>query len=150
MGWSPRTVQDFLDILEYDANIDPVNSVLMSGKANCLGGALTAAYLLKEEYGTEIMAFKVKDHVWHAVYIFQENSHFGSVGKSKDKRLEWRDPIYKTKEELYKSYLKYIENPDWWVTLDLRNLPSYIDWINDENINKKLWDIVVTKLIEKI
>jgi len=152
VGWSPRKVQSFLDTLEYDRNAhSSVKSVLKTGKANCLGGALTAAYLLEENYGSELLLFRTKKHIGHAIYVFSENGNFGGIGKSRNKHLEWRDPIYTSEEEVYKSYSKYLENPDWWVTIDLKNLPFKVNWINGNgNINEIFWDIAIIELLKKI
>lgn len=144
--WTPRRVQELLDKREYKTSEDacflPEDVISGNKGTNCLGGVITAAYLLKEKHGTEIM-FLLSCEIQeegdylpaHSVYTFKENGKYGAIGKSRYDDMTWREPVYETKRDLALSYeepmIKHAKDFNW-ATFDLMNLDIDIFSCGDE------------------
>ncbi len=117
---TPSRVQAYLSSLNYNfsrTEADDAKSfraVVRTHEADCLEGALAAAAIL-ENFGHRLAILDLvgsnpndDDHV---VLAYEENGFFGGVGKSSVPKLEGRNPIYSTEEELAMSYWKAFATP---------------------------------------
>ncbi len=108
---TPAHAQVFLNSLAYfSSREDVVNSfrrALRQRKVNCLEGALTAAAIL-ENYGHRPTVLDLvsseKEEPDHVVFVFEHNSKLGAIGRSRYSRLQSRPPIYRSEEDLARSY----------------------------------------------
>ncbi len=74
-------------------------------------GALVAAWYL-EKLGHEPRLLHLRAHRDddHVVAVFQEKRLWGAIGKSNTTLLSWRPPVYRSAEELVKSYFPFYFN----------------------------------------
>ena len=51
-----------------------------------------------------VLSLEIQDGLDHCLYLYQRNQCWGSIGKSRDKGLGGRHPVYKTIKDLVWSY----------------------------------------------
>jgi hypothetical protein len=161
---SPKKIQDFLENLKINFEkqgetcMSP-RSVLVSGKAHCMEGAMLAAAAL-EFHGykpllLDLRSVKPGDND-HVVAVFKQFGSFGALSKTNHGVLRYREPVYKTIRELALSYfheyfldsgkktlreysdlldLNYFNNLNWRTSEDdLFEIPHYLDTIKHYKI----------------
>src|SRR6478735_1408602 len=110
---APWKIQQFVSKLPYnpDDYCKSVSQVLKKGTAHCMEGALVAAWYL-EKLGHEPRLLHLRAHRDddHVVAVFQEKRLWGAIGKSNTTLLSWRPPVYRSAEELVKSYFPFYFN----------------------------------------
>jgi hypothetical protein len=138
---SPYKIQTFLDSLPY--SIEPVyrcpRSVLRDRQAHCYDGAMFAAAALQRlGYPPVILNMMAERDDEHLVAIFQEDGHWGAVGKSNCVWLRFREPVYRSVRELLMSYFEQYYNIEGMRSLrsylrpfDLR-MVAHLNWLTDD------------------
>lgn len=148
---TPNKIQDFLDTLPFNHEkngetcMSP-RTVLQTGKAHCLEGALFAASALWVHGHKPILlnleTLDIDDD--HAIALFKENGHWGAISKTNHGVLRFRDPIYRTPRELAMSYFhEYFMANTGKKTLRGYSRPFSLkrfgtEWVTYE---ENLWDI---------
>jgi hypothetical protein len=110
---SPAKVQKFLDKIHYNFRETTwsFRKVLKKKTANCLEGALLAAFVLSHHgYKQLMVCMEAKEDIDHNIFVYRKNGKWGSIGISRDKELRGRKPIYKTLRALIMSYYPYYYN----------------------------------------
>ncbi|HIH18026.1 MAG TPA: transglutaminase domain-containing protein [Nanoarchaeota archaeon] len=107
-SYSPREIQQFIDEnISYRDNTMPLHSalrVLQERRGNCVDSAFVAALFLGERYGTILLNLFTDKSKGHVMYLFQENGLYGTVGNSRSEKLKWREPEYKSVEDLVEAF----------------------------------------------
>ncbi len=117
---SAEQVQEFINTHIVHRNITtPLQSALMTLiKANgtCLESAFLASLFLENKYGKKILSLHTDKNIGHALYLFEENGLFGTVGNSSRRNMKWRNPIYKSIKELSESFRKPLNAANYVLT----------------------------------
>lgn len=129
--------------------------VARRGRAHCLEGALSAAATLEQHgYAPFILDLESTDLLDHTLFIFQSKGKWGAIGKSRDIGLDGRKPVFKTVEDLARSYvIPYIDakaHIKAYGVLDLRTLENASWRTSDRNVwyvEEKLRHIKHTKIV---
>ena len=80
-------------------------SALQAGSMHCLESVLVAAAILENRgYPPLILSLESVDNLDHVIFIFKENSGWGSVGKSRMEGLHGRSPVFRSVRDLAWSY----------------------------------------------
>jgi hypothetical protein len=147
---TPEKIQSFLDLLAYnkESGGDTCRSprrVLRDQTAQCMEGALFGAAALRmighQPLLLDFEAVRDDDHV---IAIFQQEGHWGAVGKSNYSGLRYREPVYRTLRELAMSYFEHYYNLRREKTLRSYSRPvnlkrfDYMHWMTKE---EDVWDI---------
>lgn len=107
---SPEKIQEFINSnLPHRNSAFPLYSAystLKNKTGSCLECAFVAALFLEQKYKVRILNLDTDKNIGHALYLFEENSLFGTVGNSSRESLRWREPKYKTVEELVETFRK--------------------------------------------
>ena len=109
---TPLRVQRFLTSLSYnwETNKETQRSfrqVLRLKKAHCMEAALTAAVILEQHgYPPLIVSMESQDKLDHVIYVFQKRGLWGAVGRSRDKGLHGRKPVFRNLRQLVWSYFE--------------------------------------------
>lgn len=107
---TPARVQKFLSGMAYNrepcgATLRSFREVVRRGEAHCLEAALAAAVILEQHgYPPLLMSLESQDKLDHVVFVFQKNSLWGSIARSRDLGLHGRRPVFKTLRQLAWSY----------------------------------------------
>lgn len=108
---TPRKIQDFLNSLEMNFNCDvdtcqSPRSVLKSGRAHCVEGAILAAALLRHHgHRPLLLDLEATDNDYdHVVALFRQHRCWGAISKTNHAVLRYREPVYRTIRELALSY----------------------------------------------
>jgi hypothetical protein len=149
---SPQKIQDHLNSLKFNFRDDGLycspKFVTQNKKADCLEGAIFAAYAL-EKLGhkpliLDLRSSKKPFDYDHVVAVFQIDGCWGAISKTNHAVLRYRDPIYESVRELVMSYFNEYFLEDGKKTLreysEPLNLNKFnkLDWRNTE---KSLWPI---------
>lgn len=104
---TPYQVQQLLNRFHYNTSSTLCSALttLKRKSAHCLEGVFVAAALL-EHHGYEpwVLSLESQDKLDHCLFVFQENGRWGAVGKSRDKGLAGRAPIFNNLRNLAWSY----------------------------------------------
>ena len=106
----PQALQRFIQTLKYNSEDHKVTlrsarSAVLSGAAHCIEAAFVAAAVLEVHgFPPLILDFESQDGLDHVVYVFQKNKLWGSIGRSRDKGLEGRAPVFRSIRDLAWSY----------------------------------------------
>lgn len=107
----PADVQDFLEMLPF--NFCPTGDtcysprlVLQKGTAHCMEGALLAALALRLQGRKPLLLdlTAARDDFDHVVALWQERGRWGAISKTNHGVLRYREPIYRSVQELAVSY----------------------------------------------
>jgi len=156
---TPEEVQEFLDGLDYNFETDgnptirSFRRVARDKTAHCLEGVLSAATILGEHGFSPTFVCMEASDIDHMIYPFKRRGAWGAIAQSRDPNLKWRDPKYRTVEDLVRSYHPYYYN--YWTQdrddltlrgyagVDLRRFGD--SWKTSEDdlfeIEDHLWDI---------
>jgi hypothetical protein len=149
---TPQKIQDYLNSLTFNFREDGFycspTFVVKNKKADCLEGAIFAAYAL-EKLGhkaliVDLRSSKKPFDYDHVIAVFQIDGCWGAISKTNHAVLRYRDPIYESVRELVMSYFNEYFLEDGKKTLreysEPLNLNKFnkLDWRNTE---KSLWPI---------
>src|SRR5437899_947653 len=107
---TPAQVQRFLSSLPYNweregGTLRSFRGVLKRGQAHCLEAALIAAVILEQQgLPPLLLSLESKDKLDHVIYVFRKNELWGAVGRSRDRGLHGRRPVFRTLRQLAWSY----------------------------------------------
>lgn len=107
---TPLQVQRFIQSLSYNSESSKVTlrsaeSALQAKTLHCIEAAFVAAAMLEVHgYPPLILDFESQDGIDHVVYIFQQKNLWGAIGRSREKGLEGRAPVFRTLKSLAWSY----------------------------------------------
>jgi hypothetical protein len=107
---TPKSVQSFIKSLRYNEeagglSIRSAIEAVKAGCAHCLEASFVAAAILEVRgYPPLILDLESKDGLDHVVYLFRENSFWGTIGRSREDGLEGRAPVYRSIRDLAWSY----------------------------------------------
>jgi len=164
---SPEKVQEFLNGLEYNFESDGVSTLrsfrrtVRDGVAHCMEGVLVAATILGEHGFPPVFLCMEAADIDHMIFPFKRDGKWGALAQSRDPNLKWRDPEYKTKAALVRSYRPYYYNYftqdrddltlRGYAGVDLRRFGE--EWKTGENdlwqIEDYLWDMKYRALFPK-
>jgi hypothetical protein len=117
---SPERIQQFLDGLQYRAELTPAcpRGVIGERRAHCYDGALFAAAALRRlGHPPRLMDLRAVRDDDHVLAVFKAGSGWGAVAKSNFAGLRFREPIHRTLRELAVSYFEDYFNTDGEKTL---------------------------------
>ncbi|NUM57360.1 MAG: hypothetical protein HUU56_01945 [Bdellovibrionaceae bacterium] len=104
---TPRKVQKWLKGFSYNKK-DTLRSAFScyeSQEAHCMEAAMLAAAILEHRgYPPLIISFESIDELDHVIFVFKEKTGWGSVGRSRDKGLHGRAPMFRSLRALAMSY----------------------------------------------
>lgn len=107
---TPRAVQQFVAQMPYNSEkqIETLCSAEESLRRNtghCLEAAFIAAAIL-EQHGYEpcVLSMESHDYLDHVVFLFRASTGWGTIGRSRDKGLHGRKPVFSSIKQLVKSY----------------------------------------------
>jgi hypothetical protein len=135
---TPRRVQRWLNRMPYNEEthgetLRTFRSVVRTGRAHCLEGALAAAVILEQHgYPPLVMSIGSKDWLDHVVFLYQQNGRWGAVARSRDPGLHGRKAAFRSPRGVAQSYIEgyvdYTGRVLGYGVADLaRALPDY-DW----------------------
>jgi hypothetical protein len=79
--------------------------VIATQTAHCLEAAITAAAILEHHgYPPILLSLESVDLLDHVLFLFQENSRWGTVARSRDAGLHGRKPVFRSLRDLVVSY----------------------------------------------
>jgi hypothetical protein len=106
---TPYGIQRFLEDMPYhlaDTAFSP-RKVMRENTSHCFEGALFAAAALRVNgYPPLILDLEAEKDTDHVIAIFQQNGHWGAIGKSNYTGCRYREPVYRTLRELAMSYFE--------------------------------------------
>src|SRR5687767_8282987 len=144
---TPSKVQRWLNALTYNTEKNGVTQrsfrpVVRTRTAHCMEAALFAAVVLEQHgYPPLVMSLESQDWLDHVIFVYRENTGWGSVARSRDPGLHGRKPRFRSLRALAKSYydgyVDYTGRLRGFGVADLRKaLPDY-DWrLTDQNVWK--------------
>ncbi|MFH1726659.1 MAG: hypothetical protein ABII00_18770 [Elusimicrobiota bacterium] len=107
---TPLLAQRWLKSLPYNyerrgETLRTFRQVVRLNTAHCLEAALSvAAVLTHHGYPPLLLDIESKDDLDHVLFLFQENSGWGTVAKSRDPGLFGRKPVFRSVRDLVRSY----------------------------------------------
>jgi hypothetical protein len=134
---TPRRVQAYLKSIPY--NFEKKGETLVSFRqvvkrksAHCLEAALAAAVILEQHgYPPLLLSFESVDQLDHVLFVFKEDSGWGSVARSRDNGLHGRKPVFRTARDLALSYVDpyvdYTGRITGYAVVDLNEIGKF-DW----------------------
>ena len=79
--------------------------VAKRNEAHCLEAAVAAAVILEQHgYPPLLLDIESVDLLDHVIFVFQKNSLWGSIGRSRDIGLHGRKPVFRSLRQLVWSY----------------------------------------------
>jgi len=132
----PVKIQEFLDTLEYDADLACRSPrwVMREKKAHCFEGALFAAAALQLiGYPPLLVDLRAENDDDHVIAVFKKNGHWGAIAKSNFTTLRFREPVYRSLRELAMSYFDFYFNILGDKSLRAYSLPLNLTRFNDRN-----------------
>lgn len=107
---TPSKVQRWLNALAYNTEERgetqrSFRPVVRSRTAHCMEAALFAAVVLEQHgYPPLVMSLESQDWLDHVIFIYREQSGWGSVARSRDPGLHGRKPRFRSPRALAMSY----------------------------------------------
>ena len=107
---TPWRVQKFIQTLRYNSENSKVTlrsarSAIQAKEVHCIEAAFVAASILEiHGYPPVILDFESQDGLDHVVFVFQQKNLWGAIGRSREKGLEGRAPVYRSLKSLAWSY----------------------------------------------
>lgn len=107
---TPAKVQRYFTSLPYNWERDggtmrSFRSVVRKNEAHCLEAAVGAAVILEQHgYPPLLLDLESVDLLDHVIFVFKEDSGWGSVARSRDIGLHGRKPVYRSLRDLVWSY----------------------------------------------
>ncbi|MEK7620434.1 MAG: hypothetical protein AAB413_04335 [Patescibacteria group bacterium] len=138
---SPRRVQDFLDAVPANFTVDAdtmmsPRRVLRENRAHCMEGALLAAcvFALQGRRPLLLDLVSAKGDDDHVIALFQEHGRWGAVTKTNHAVLRYREPVYRTPDELAMSYFH-----EYFLDDGRKTLRSYSRPVDLSRFNRRGW-----------
>ena len=79
--------------------------VLRRNEAHCLEAAVAATVILEQHgYPPLLLDIESVDLLDHVLFVFQQKGLWGSIGRSRDRGLHGRKPVFRTLRQLVWSY----------------------------------------------
>lgn len=109
---TPARVQRFFSSMPYNwelegATMRSFREVIKRNEAHCLEAAVGAAVILEQHgYPPLLLDIESQDLLDHVIFVFQEGGRWGSIGRSRDKGLHGRHPVFRTLRDLAWSYFE--------------------------------------------
>ncbi len=131
---SAKQIQEFIDkYISHRTITTPLQSALITltqRMGTCLESAFLAALFLENKYGTKILSLHTNKNIGHALYLFEEDESFGTIGNSSREDMKWRKAIYKNIKELSESFREPLNEAGYILTsFDVENLATAMgDW----------------------
>ena len=108
---TPAKIQDYIDRLSYNLEEKGVTyhsprMVMRLKKADCIEAAVFAAAALRFHGRPPLLIDLTasRDDSDHVLAVFRQKGRWGAIGKSKYAFFTFREPVYRTLEELALSY----------------------------------------------
>ncbi len=107
---TPAQVQRYLSSLPYNWERDggtmrSFREVVRRNEAHCLEAAVAAAVILEQhDYPPLLLDLESIDLLDHVIFVFQQESLWGSIGRSRDIGLHGRKPVFRNLRQLVWSY----------------------------------------------
>lgn len=107
---TPKQVQAYLRSLPYNREkeketLSSAETSLRRKRLHCFEAAFAAAAILEYHgYPPLVMSLESQDSLDHVIYVFQHNSLWGAIGRSRDEGLHGRPPRYRSPRDLAWSY----------------------------------------------
>lgn len=140
---TPAKVQRWLNALRYNTEDHgetqrSFRPVLRLKMAHCMEAALFAAVVLEQHgYPPLVMSLASKDWLDHVIFIYQHDSGWGSVARSRDPGLHGRKPRFKSLRQLamsyYDGYVDYTGRLRGFGVVNLQEAMGSYDWRLTEN-----------------
>jgi hypothetical protein len=143
---TPLAVQKFLAQLPYNSEkqIETLCSAeesLKRNTAHCLEAAFIAAAIL-EQHGHEpfVLSMESHDYLDHVVYLFRQGKNWGTIGRSRDRGLHGRKPVFRSIKQLVQSYFApYVDKTGRIVRYEVFHLDETQSAWRDSTQN--LWQV---------
>ena len=86
-----------------------------AGSAHCFEAALIAAAILEHRgYEPKVLFIDSKDNLGHVLFVFKKAGRWGAIARSRDEGLHGRAPVYRSLDQLVKSYwVPYVDKTGW-------------------------------------
>ena len=144
---TPAKVQRWLNRLRYntEAHGETQHSfrpVIRLKMAHCMEAALFAAVVLEQHgYPPLVMSLASKDWLDHVIFIYQHESGWGSIGRSRDPGLHGRKPRFTSLRQLamsyYDAYVDYTGRMRGFGVVNLQEAMGRYDWrLTERNVWK--------------
>lgn len=107
---TPGKVQRYFSSLPYNWERDggtmrSFRELVRQNEAHCLEAAVGAAVILEQHgYPPLLLDLESVDLLDHVIFVFKENSGWGSIARSRDIGLHGRKPVYRSLRDLVWSY----------------------------------------------
>lgn len=107
---TPAQVQRFLSAMPYNweaqgGTMRSFRQVVKRNEAHCLEAAVAAAVILEQHgYPPLLLDFESVDLLDHVIFVFQHKQLWGSIGRSRDRGLHGRKPVFRNLRQLVWSY----------------------------------------------
>lgn len=130
---NPWEVQKLLHSFSYN-KLDTLSSAeltLQRQTAHCLEGVFVAAAILENyDYEPLVLSLESQDGLDHCLYVYQYNNRWGAVGKSRDKGLAGREPVFRNLKQLAWSYFDpYVDHSGKVTAWQVAHLDEVnVDW----------------------
>jgi hypothetical protein len=135
---TPAAVQRWLNAMPYNQErggetLRSFRGVVRTGTAHCYEAALAAAVILEQHrYPPLVISFESIDLLDHVIFVYRDDSGWGSVARSRDPGLHGRKPVFPTPRALALSYVDtYIDltgRIQAYAMVDLRDALGTYDW----------------------
>lgn len=142
---TPSKVQRWLNALPYNTEEGgetqrSFRQVIRLKKAHCMEAALFAAVVLEQHgYPPLVMSLASKDWLDHVIFIYQHDTGWGSVARSRDPGLHGRKPRFKSLRQLamsyYDAYVDYTGRLRGFGVVNLQEAMGTYDWrLTEKNV----------------
>lgn len=148
---SPINAQKLISFIPYNFNyegriLSPYYA-LKKNKIVCFEAALLAAAFTSLTQPPLVLCMSSENStVGYAVFLFKENGKLGAVGKNRNPKNEWREPVFSSINELVESYgYTNYQFMDWSLVPDWKQ--------TNKNMNEYLWmwpEISIYDSIKKV
>lgn len=104
---NPRQVQRYIHTLEYNKGdtMRSAQSAIKLGSVHCMEAAFVAAAILEYRgYPPLVVSLESIDGLDHVLFIFKKNGKWGAIGRSRERGLAGRAPVYRSIRDLAWSY----------------------------------------------
>ena len=107
---TPAKVQRFFSSMPYNwerhgPTVRSFRELLKRKEVHCLEAAVCAAVILEQHgYPPLLLDLESRDLLDHVIFVFKENGHWGAIGRSRDRGLHGRKPVFRSLRDLAWSY----------------------------------------------
>jgi hypothetical protein len=145
---TPAKVQRWLNNLKYNTEPNGVTQrsfrpVVRSRMAHCMEAAMFAAVVLEQHgYPPLVMSLESQDNLDHVIFVYREQSGWGSVARSRDPGLHGRKPRFRSLRALarsyYDGYVDYAGRVTGYGVANLSDAMGSYDW---RLTTKNVWSV---------